>query len=54
MFGDRLHMRVGVEQAEQVIASLQVQIPQEGGVIQRLRIIRPQLEDVFMSLLAGE
>ena len=51
MFGDRLHLRVGAGQAEQVVERLQAKIPEAGAQVQRLRLIPPQLEDVFMSLL---
>jgi ABC-2 type transport system ATP-binding protein len=51
MFGDRLHLRVGAGQAEQVVERLQTNIPDGGAQVQRLRLIPPQLEDVFMSLL---
>jgi ABC-2 type transport system ATP-binding protein len=51
MFGDRLHIRVRPGQAEQVVEHLQKSIPENGGQVNRLRQIPPQLEDVFMSLL---
>jgi drug efflux transport system ATP-binding protein len=51
MFGDRLHIRVRSEQAEQVVERLRAHIPEGGGQVSRLRQIPPQLEDVFMSLL---
>ena len=51
MFGDRLHLRVGAGQSEQVIAALKEKIPLQGGEILGLHLILPQLEDVFMALL---
>jgi ABC-type multidrug transport system ATPase subunit len=51
MFGDRLHIRVRSEQAEQAVERLQASLPAGGGQINQLRLIPPQLEDVFMSLL---
>jgi ABC-2 type transport system ATP-binding protein len=51
MFGDRLHIRVRSGQIDQVVERLQVRIPEDGGQVDRLRPILPQLEDVFMSLL---
>jgi len=51
MFGDRLHLRVGAGQAEQVIERLQTGIPEAGAQVDQLHLIPPQLEDVFMSLL---
>jgi ABC-2 type transport system ATP-binding protein len=54
MFGDRLHLRVSADQAEQVIARLEERVPTQGGQITRLRPVPPQLEDVFMGLLEIE
>ncbi len=51
MFGDRLHIRVRLGEVEHVVERLQARIPEEGGQVDRLRPIPPQLEDVFMSLL---
>jgi ABC-2 type transport system ATP-binding protein len=51
MFGDRLHLRVQKGSAESVIARLTQAIPSHGGQITRLRLIQPQLEDVFISLV---
>jgi ABC-2 type transport system ATP-binding protein len=53
MFGDRLHLRVEIGQAEAVIERLAQRIPEQGGQISRLRLVAPQLEDVFMDLLEG-
>jgi ABC-2 type transport system ATP-binding protein len=50
MFGDRMHLRVRNGQAQTVISHLQSLIPEEGGHIERLRMVAPVLEDVFMSL----
>ncbi|MBN1149468.1 MAG: ABC transporter ATP-binding protein [Anaerolineales bacterium] len=54
MFGDRLHLRVTEGMAEQVQSRLQEVIPAQGGQVIRLRVVPPQLEDVFMSLLEAE
>jgi ABC-2 type transport system ATP-binding protein len=54
MFGDRLHLRVQEGQAEAVMERLAQRIPQEAGQIRRLRLIAPQLEDVFMDMLEGQ
>ena len=51
MFGDRIHLQVKSGTAEQVIARLSQTIPSQGGEVTRIRIIAPQLEDVFISLL---
>jgi ABC-2 type transport system ATP-binding protein len=54
MFGDRIHMVVKSGRSEVVIARLAKQIPAKGGEIDRLRMIPPQLEDVFMVLVEGD
>jgi len=51
MFGDRLHLRVRRGTAQEVIARLTQQIPLSGGQVTRLRLIQPQLEDVFIALV---
>ena len=50
MFGDRLHLRVAGARAEEVLARLG-RVPQDTGCsITRLRLVPPQLEDVFVAL----
>lgn len=51
MFGDRLHLRVEQGQAQAVMDRLAARIPAQGAQISRLRLVSPQLEDVFMDLL---
>ena len=51
MFGDRLHLRVEEGQAQAVMEQLEQHIPEAAGRISRLRLVQPQLEDVFMDLL---
>jgi len=51
MFGDRLHLRVQPGSTQIVIERLSAIIPAQGGKLTRLRLITPQLEDVFISLL---
>ena len=51
MFGDRLHLRVEGDSANQVINHLKQSIPSQGGTLTRARTITPQLEDVFINLL---
>ena len=51
MFGDRLHLRVMPGSSHQVIEQLQAEIPAHGGTLSQLRVITPQLEDVFIDLL---
>lgn len=50
-FGDRLHLRVRLGKDREVIARLEEHIPAEGGEIEVLRHIPPQLEDIFIALL---
>ena len=54
MFGDRLHIRVQEGLTQSVQARLMERIPDQGGQINRLRPVAPQLEDVFMSLLEAD
>jgi ABC-2 type transport system ATP-binding protein len=51
MFGDRIHLRVREGKSQSVIARLQKSIPENAGVIDAIRPVAPQLEDVFISLL---
>jgi ABC-type multidrug transport system ATPase subunit len=51
MFGDQMHLRVQKGTTESVIARLTQAIPSRGGQITRLRLIQPQLEDVFIALV---
>lgn len=50
MFGGRLHLRVKPGKNDDVISHLKQAIPNEGGTISGLRLIAPQLEDVFIAL----
>jgi ABC-2 type transport system ATP-binding protein len=54
MFGDRLHLRVQEGHAEALLARLNVSLPAQGIAVSRLRLIAPQLEDVFMDLLEAQ
>jgi len=49
-FGDRLHLRVEVNQAEAVIRNLKKSIPAGGGALTDARSVPPVLEDVFIAL----
>lgn len=49
-FGDRLHIRVRENKAQDVLSRLQVQIGNEGGRVDELRSVNPVLEDVFIAL----
>ena len=51
MFGDRIHLRVGAGSSAGVMSSLPQEILRQGGEVTLLRLISPQLEDVFISLL---
>ncbi len=54
MFGDRVHLRVRSGFPERVMDSLRERIGASGGTVSRLRVVAPQLEDVFISLLTEE
>jgi ABC-2 type transport system ATP-binding protein len=49
-FGDRLHIRVGENKAQDVLSRLKSQIRTEGGQVVELRSVSPVLEDVFIAL----
>jgi ABC-2 type transport system ATP-binding protein len=49
-FGDRLHIRVGENKAQDVLSRLNSQIRTEGGQVDELRSVAPVLEDVFIAL----
>jgi len=53
LFGDRIHLRVQPGTEAEVEARLKGRIAAEGGELSRLRLVQPQLEDVFISLLEG-
>jgi ABC-2 type transport system ATP-binding protein len=52
-FGDRLHIRVGENKAQDVLSRLQAEIRSAGGQVDELRSIAPVLEDVFIALSEG-
>jgi ABC-2 type transport system ATP-binding protein len=54
MFGDRLHLRVREGSAAAVIARLQSNLTANGAEIQSLRVVAPQLEDLFIAMLENE
>jgi ABC-2 type transport system ATP-binding protein len=49
-FGDRLHIRVGENKAQDVLGRLRSEIKNEGGQVEELRSVPPVLEDVFIAL----
>jgi ABC-2 type transport system ATP-binding protein len=49
-FGDRLHLRVRENKAQDVLSRLTSQIRNEGGHVDELRSVPPVLEDVFIAL----
>jgi ABC-type multidrug transport system, ATPase component len=53
-FGDRLHIRVGENKAQDVLSRLKSQIRTEGGHVDELRSVSPVLEDVFIELSESE
>jgi ABC-2 type transport system ATP-binding protein len=53
-FGDRLHIRVGENKAQDVLSRLKSQIRSEGGHVDGLRAVPSTLEDVFIVLSESE
>jgi len=51
MFGDRLHLRIQPGADQGVLQRLEVLFAQRGLESARMRLIPPQLEDVFIALL---
>jgi ABC-2 type transport system ATP-binding protein len=49
-FGDRLHLRVRENKAQEVLSRLKSEIGNEGGQVDTLRAVHPVLEDVFIAL----
>ena len=49
-FGDRLHIRVSENKAQDVLRRLPAEIRSVGGEIEEFRLIPPVLEDVFIAL----
>ena len=49
-FGDKLHIRVGQNKAQDVLSRLKSQIGSEGGQVDMLRAVPSTLEDVFIEL----
>lgn len=49
-FGDRLHIRVGENKAQDVLSRLKSRIGSEGGQVDTLRAVPSTLEDVFIAL----
>lgn len=49
-FGDRLHIRVGENKAQDVLNRLRSEIRSVGGQVDELRSVPPVLEDVFIAL----
>ncbi len=49
-FGDRLHIRIRDDKAQDVIRRLKSEIGSEGGQVAELRVVPPALEDVFIAL----
>ncbi len=54
MFGDRAHLRVAPRSGRRVIARLKKAGKEEGLLIEQIRMIKPNLEDVFIDLLEEE
>jgi ABC-2 type transport system ATP-binding protein len=54
LFGDRLHLRVAPGAAETVIRSLPETAQAQDILVDRVRLVPSELEDVFIELLEGE
>jgi len=54
MFGDRIHVRLRPGASEQVSTRLEKNIAASQGDLTSLRMVSPQLEDIFMELLVKE
>jgi len=54
LFGDRLHVRVAPGCAQAVLDRLPRLAADAGGQLDTLRLVAPQLEDVFIELLEGD
>jgi ABC-2 type transport system ATP-binding protein len=52
-FGSRLHLRIRAGQSEVVLSRLSEKIIDSGGKLVSLRMIEPQLEDVFIVFAEG-
>jgi ABC-2 type transport system ATP-binding protein len=51
LFGDRLRLRVAPGEGTQVTERLSERLPNGGCVLRQIRMVRPDLEDVFIALL---
>jgi len=49
-FGDRLHLRVSENKAQDILNRLPEEIRTAGGTVRELRAVPPALEDVFIAL----
>lgn len=54
VFGEKLHLRVKAIKARQVVSRLEQRLSDDSGISGSIRLIEPQLEDVFMALLEME
>jgi ABC-2 type transport system ATP-binding protein len=54
MLGDRLHLRVAQRKGREAIKSLKRRCKVQGVEIERIKLIRPSLEDVFIDLLEDD
>ncbi len=54
LFGGRLHLRVVAGSTQAVMTRLRNRVGAAGGEVTSLRLITPQLEDVFIALLQGQ
>lgn len=53
-FGDRLHLRVGDDDVDDLCTRLSNSIHEAGGTIQSLQVVDALLEDVFIAMVEGD
>jgi len=53
VFGDKLHLRVQTGSSQNVIARITKSVQDSDIHIQRMEVVKPSLEDVFIALLEG-
>jgi ABC-2 type transport system ATP-binding protein len=51
MFGDRLHVKVSQGAARRVMRRMRMTIQEAGGMVERIELVTPNLEDAFIDFL---
>lgn len=54
LFGNRIHLRIRQKATPEMLSSMERHLSKSGCTVSQLRLISPQLEDVFIALLAPE